>query len=129
MEGKVYCKAVFVMAMNEYTNQWEPMCYFPELTWGNGGSPKTCYTHEEGHNPCCEAFVLLDCKAPSCVNERAAVERLRKEVKGIGYEVDEIPAARFYEDKKGRTAQMKDIVEEMHTVTDSEAQMAMYKVG
>ena len=38
MEGKVYCKAVFVMAMNEYTNQWEPMCYFPEQIWGNGGS-------------------------------------------------------------------------------------------
>lgn len=127
MDGKCYCEAVFVMCKNDDTGVWEPMCFFPTISW-NGGNIKSCYCSAEGHNPCCEAFVMLDCRAPRQM-EKSAVDGLREEMRGLGYVLTEIPAEEYYNKGDGRRRQMKKTVEEMMEVTDSDALLGIKRAN
>ena len=80
--GTTYTRVVFLMAQNPTTDRWEPMAYFPDIPWSRYTNDKMSYMHNGQHGPCCEAFALLDCKAPK-KQHQAAVARLKAELESL----------------------------------------------
>lgn len=80
--GKVHTRVLFFMAQNPYTDRWEAQAYFPDLNWDYEGKMKVGYSHNDQHGPCCEAFILEECKVPKR-HDMAAVARLKDELEHL----------------------------------------------
>lgn len=111
--------AVFAVYANEDTGRAEAIAYFPNTKYH--GNFHMGYVHEDGYGPCCDAFVLLECHLPRTAADRNAIARLKTEMTEAGIIFTEMDAAKWYEEKTGRKAEIVGVVEEMTTITDSEA--------
>lgn len=80
--GKVYTRVVFLMAQNPDTELLEAMAFFPDLYWDSEKKYNVSYMHVGQHGPCCKAFALLDCIAPS-KRHKKAVQRLKDELENL----------------------------------------------
>ena len=123
--GKTFANVVFLMAQNPDNDRWEPMAYFPDIDWDFNGN-KTSYMHNGQHGPCCEAFALLDCRAPR-KHEFAAVARLQAELRSIGYVLTPLDSNEWLKSKAARRVELDRNVYEATAITDSEAIMEANK--
>ena len=116
-KGKTFANVVFLMAQNPDNDRWEPMAYFPDIDWDYNGN-KTSYMHNGQHGPCCEAFALLDCRAPR-KHEFAAVARLQAELRSIGYVLTPLDSNEWLKSKAERRVELDRNVYEATAITDS----------
>jgi hypothetical protein len=116
-KGKTFANVVFLMAQNPNNDRWEPMAYFPDIDWDFNGN-KTSYMHNGQHGPCCEAFALLDCRAPR-KHEFAAVARLQEELRSIGYVLTPLDSNEWLKSKAARRVELDRNVYEATAITDS----------
>lgn len=124
IKDKIAARVVFLMAQSPENDRWEPMAYFPDIPWTKGREDvKTSYMHNGQHGPCLDSFALIDCIAPRR-QHLAAVDRLRKELRGIGYELTDIDPAEFLNSKGERKKEIEANVLEASYVKDSELLMA-----
>lgn len=119
--GKTFTNVVFLMAQNPDNDRWEPMAYFPDIKWDYSGN-KASYMHNGQHGPCCEAFALLDCRAPR-KHEFAAVARLQSELRSIGYVCTPLDSTEWLKSKAARRVELDRNVYELTSVTDSAKMM------
>ena len=122
-KGLTFTKVVFLLAQNPDNDRWEPMAYFPDIDWDMQGN-KASYMRNGQHGPCCEAFALLDCRAPRR-HELAAVARLQAELRTIGYVVTPLDPKAWLESKATRRVELDRNVYEATAITDSEALLAV----
>lgn len=122
-KGITFTKVVFLMAQNPDNDRWEPMAYFPDIDWDMQGN-KASYMRNGQHGPCCEAFALLDCRAPRRY-ELAAVARLQAELRTFGYVVTPLDPKAWLESKAARRVELDRNVYEATAITDSEALLAV----
>ena len=111
--------AVFAVYANENTGKPEAVAYFPNTKYR--GNFRMGYVHGEGYGPCCDAFILLECRLPRTTAERNTIARLKKEMTDEGIIFSEMDGAKWYAEKTGRKAEIVGVVDEMTTITDSEA--------
>lgn len=126
--GKTYAKVVFLMQQDLETDRWQPMAYFPDLPWNGYSGNKTCFTFKDGHAPCCEAFALLDCKAPQ-EQHFSAVAKLKRylESEPAPYVLTVLDAAEWLKSNGERRKEIDRNIFNAHTVQDSEAMFAANK--
>lgn len=121
---KIAAKVVFLMAQNPDNDRWEPMAYFPDIPWTRDREDvKTSYMHNGQHGPCLDSFALIDCIAPRR-QHLASVDRLRKELRGIGYDLTDLDPVAFLASKGERKKEIEANVLEAVYVKDSELLMA-----
>ena len=125
--GRTFANVVFLMAQNPYTNRWEPMAYFPDIRWNLHGD-RASYMHNGQHGPCCEAFALLDCRAPMR-HEAAAVARLQKELESIGYALTVLDSKEWIKSNGERRKELDRNVYEATAITASIAMMEANKAN
>lgn len=119
--GKVFTNVVFLMAQNPDNDRWEPMAYFPDIDWDMSGN-KASYMHNGQHGPCCEAFALLDCKAPSR-QHFAAVARLKAELFNLGYVLTILDSAEWLKSKGKRRQEIDSAVRSLTATISVEEQL------
>lgn len=119
--GKTYTRVVFLMAQNPDTDRWEPMAYFPDLYWDAEKKTNVSYMHNGQHGACCEAFALLDCKAPTW-QHKAAVARLKKELEHLDdpYVLTVLDSAEWLKSKGERAAVLDSNVRNLTQTTANE---------
>lgn len=124
--GRVFTRVVFFMSQNPDSKQWEPMAYFPDLTWDRAGRYRTCYMSAWGHGPCADAYLYEDCKAPGGKLEWAAVDRLKSELETLAmpYELDVVPAENWLEDHAERIDEVRDAIFQICYNKDGEKMLA-----